>query len=410
MCVAQAAPIDSYEAVRLGVWRVLDEVARDIDVRGKRVLLKPNVCAPVAWETGAVTNPLVVKAVAEWMFEKGASKVDVGEDPIIGVDLSKAYELSGLAEVLREMGIGLLHLASEGAVRVEVSQGEVLKNIEVSSLLNRYDLWVSVPVMKTHILTTVTLGLKNTKGVLPAKSKRKMHFIGLDQAIADLYTAVKPDLVVLDATLCMEGSGPVNGTPKEVGLVLASRDPLPLDVVASWAMGFEPENVAHIVYAAKHAGQAPSVESISVVGYWPLPKRLGFEPPPTAKILSRSGVDVIYGDACSGCVAVVEITLRRLEQSGELGEVLRRLGGLTIAIGPRAKLDKARGKLFVVGKCLYAHREKGVYVPGCPPIGFQMLDAIRAEAGLEHVFPLEEALKEADELYSFLQTPKKSAT
>ena len=190
MCVAQAAPIDSYEAVRLGVWRVLDEVARDIDVRGKRVLLKPNVCAPVAWETGAVTNPLVVKAVAEWMFEKGASKVDVGEDPIIGVDLSKAYELSGLAEVLREMGIGLLHLASEGAVRVEVSQGEVLKNIEVSSLLNRYDLWVSVPVMKTHILTTVTLGLKNTKGVLPAKSKRKMHFIGLDQAIADLYTCL----------------------------------------------------------------------------------------------------------------------------------------------------------------------------------------------------------------------------
>ena len=410
VCVERAAPIGSYEVVRLGVWKALDVVAKGLILEGKKVLLKPNVCAPVAWDTGAVTNPLVVKAVAEWMFERGASKVDVGEDPIIGVNLSKAYELSGLAEVSRELGVGLLHLASEGAVRIEVPRGEVLKDIEVSSLLSRYDLWVSIPVMKTHILTTVTLGLKNTKGVLPAKSKRKMHFIGLDQAIADLYTVIKPDFVVLDATLCMEGSGPVNGTPKEVGLVLASRDPLPLDVVASWAMGFEPEKVAHIAYAAKHAGLAPSVESVSVTGYWPLPKRLGFEPPPTAKVLSRSGVDVIYGDACSGCVAVVEITLRRLEQSGELGEVLRRLGGLTIAIGPRAKLDKARGKLFVVGKCLYAHREKGVYVPGCPPIGFQMLDAIRAEAGLEHVFPLEEALKEADELYSFLQTAKKSAT
>ena len=51
-----------------------------------------------------------------------------------------------------------------------------------------------------------------------------------------------------------------------------------------------------------------------------------------------------------------------------------------------------------------------IYVPGCPTIGFQMLDAIRAEAGLEHVFPLEEALKEANELYSFLQTAKKSTT
>jgi uncharacterized protein (DUF362 family) len=131
--------------------------------------------------------------------------------------------------------------------------------------------------MKTHGLAQVTLGMKNLIGVFPGVVYQSVrgamhdHAAGVEPsgtavAIVDMVRANKLGLTVVDATMAMEGQGPMGGDPVKMDLIIAGSNPLATDMVTANVMGFEPEEVPTFTWANK-AGMGPlGLDEIEVRG------------------------------------------------------------------------------------------------------------------------------------------------
>ncbi len=278
--------------VRINNDKITAAVERAIDLlggigqvmRGKdSVLLKPNL---VSTQANATTRPEVVRALAQLM--KGAGKeVLIGEGSaaapkfnIIGMqafrtsrrdilDPMQAYvfEQLGYAELAKTLHIPLVNLHSGDLVEVPVPGGFVYDKLTIHKSLVDVDLLCSVPMMKTHQLATVTLGMKNLVGVFPGAVyqaiRGRMHDdasriepTAASAVVVDMVRANKLGLVVVDGSMAMEGNGPSIGKLLKMDVIIAGTNPVATDMVAASAMGFEPSEVPTFAWANK-AGLTP---------------------------------------------------------------------------------------------------------------------------------------------------------
>ena len=218
---------------------------------GDRVLVKPNVCAPRSSSSGAVTDPELVAAICRLAADCGG-KPSVADSPIFPFPARAAFRVAGYADFPRRHGFPLLDLDSERSATVRVPEGEALDHEVISRCALETDVLINVPVLKNHVHTLVTLGLKNLKGVVPRRNKHVIHLKGLDAGIVDINSVVRTSLVVVDAIVGMEGMlSPTNGRPKRMNLLLAGDNVVEADAVACRVMGIDPRAVTHIVQAER---------------------------------------------------------------------------------------------------------------------------------------------------------------
>jgi len=216
---------------------------------GDRVLVKPNVCAPRSSMSGAVTDPELVAEICRMAADCGG-KPSVGDSPIFPFPARAAFRAAGYADFQKRYGFPLIDMDSAPSVRVRIPNGGVLEQEMLCRTALETDVVINVPVMKNHVHTKVTLGLKNMKGVVPKRNKHVIHLKGLDQGIADINSVVRSSLVIVDAVVGMEGvMSPVNGRPKRMNLLLAGDNVVETDAVACRVMGVDPGTVKHIVLA-----------------------------------------------------------------------------------------------------------------------------------------------------------------
>ncbi|MCD6508886.1 MAG: DUF362 domain-containing protein [Thermoprotei archaeon] len=364
------------------------------------ILIKPNVTMDKPWETGVTTCPYVVKGLIRWCMEKGADEILIGEGSMIGVDTMKAFEVCGFMELADELSVGLVDLNREPTVKVKVPKGMVVKELRIAKRIFDVDLLIDVAKLKTHILTLVSLGMKNLKGVLPYEGKRLLHFLGLEGGIVDLNSVVKPDLVIIEGIIGQEGLGPLSGDPVEADILIGSKGVVEVDAITSALMGIDPWEVAHLKLAHQKGLGDIDVNLIKVYGSELSALRRKFRRPFSSMRRKYPGVEIINGEACSGCMGAIMVALNRMQRSGELTALMRSYGGLTIIVGPRATPPrKYKGLLVVCGKCLLRFRDKGVFIPGCPPQGLLVRDLLRMRLGLKPLYTNESLLKEAERAY-----------
>ncbi|MCJ7616584.1 MAG: DUF362 domain-containing protein, partial [Desulfobacterales bacterium] len=129
------------------------------------------------------------------------------------------------------------------------------------------DVIINMPVLKTHVRTGITCSLKNMMGVIPLRLKHEMHKHGLDKRIAELAKTIKPHLNIVDATICQEGDGPTNGTPKEMGLVIVGDNQVAVDGLCCKIIGINPHGVPHIKLAEKE--EIGFVHNVEYIGFEP---------------------------------------------------------------------------------------------------------------------------------------------
>ncbi len=332
--------------------------------KGDTVLIKPNLTR-VTSEPHVCTSPEVVRAVIRLCWGAGASRVIVGESSPVGVDTEKAFEVTGLKRVAEEEGAEVLDFKKCPQVVVEIPGGKVLRRIEVAKPVLEADVLINVPKLKTHCTCLITCAMKNLKGVLSDVSKREVHRLGLYEALVDLVLAIKPRLNVVDGVIAMEGLGPVDGDPVEMGIVMAGDDPLAVDVVATQVMGFRVEDVPPLRVAIER-GLAPKLERIEILGE-PIERvRRSFKRPEVDLERYLKYVEIYMPRACSGCVGTIMNVLKILERKGEL-ELLRKY---VIIAGPveESEIPRVAGKqLILFGNCTARYRELGLFIPGCPP-------------------------------------------
>ncbi len=212
------------------------------DVRGKRILMKPNILSGAAPEKAVTTHPEFVKQCVLLFLELGASEVYAGDSP--GYQSTEfAGKKSGIMEAVTEAG-GIWADFSD-YITLKNPAGRLVKSFNIASAIEKADMIVSLPKMKTHQLLYYTGGMKNLFGLVPGLQKSAFHLRFSERAlfarmIVDLNIAVKPSFTIMDAVTAMEGPGPGNGKPRHAGLILASSNTLALDITAARIMGYNP--------------------------------------------------------------------------------------------------------------------------------------------------------------------------
>lgn len=262
------------------------------DVGGARVMLKPNL---VEYDpTRPVnTDPRLVAATALALRRLGAVSVTVGEAPGHRRDLHYVATRSGLLEALGEIHVPFVDFNTEPVRRVELqTRYTPLEQLWLPASVVEADVVVSMPKLKTHHWADVTLSLKNCFGFLPGRvygwPKNVLHWVGIQNSILEIATAVRPDYAIVDGIVAMEGDGPIRGSAVDAGVVVFGDDPVATDTIGATLMGFDPERIDYLAEAGRFLGQ---VDRSKIDDAGEPPDRLAqvFERAPTASTEGRSG-------------------------------------------------------------------------------------------------------------------------
>ncbi len=346
-----------------------------------RVLIKPNLGVPLPAKTGVTTEPKVVLALIRLAKEAGAKEVIVGESAVVGFDASAIFDTLKVRSVFEKAGAKVMSLDQDETIEITVPKGDVLTKLKVCRRAYESEVIISVPKMKTHFQTGVTLGLKNMKGTIPDESKRIMHRInipvkkreehGLDRAIVDLNTAISPDLTVIDATVALEGFVPgprLIGNPVRMDTIVAGFDPLAVDAVGCRLIGLDPIGIHHIRLAYERGLGRMLPTEIEVVGRSIQSVLRPLKIESSRPDQNYKNLTIVEGKGCSGCSVTNRMALSFFSPQDMEG-----LGFVTLVVGDTEEIDyNLRGQCFFVGNCAIRSNRgrKGKRIGGCPPPGF----------------------------------------
>jgi len=350
----------------------------DIISKGDRVLIKPNIAYEIKPGETEVSDPRVAKAVYDILSEMGAKPI-IGESSASGVDGEAAFKASGYYE-LRDQGYEVVNLKKTKTVTLENPKANVLKKAKIYQLANEVDAIVCLPVIKTHDNEPATLSLKNMKGVMPDKEKKKFHHeYGLFQAIADLNLIVKPALTIVDGIYCREGLGYPYSDEVEMDLVLAGKDPVAVDSVTLMIMGLNPKEQKHAILAEEHGIGTTDLSKIDVVGESIENVRRPFKTAQEAlgEKFSLQDFNVISSESmCTGCRGMIFYLFKYLEEMGKLDEIK----DYTFVLGEQESLPKIdKEKLILIGLCTEQFKDFGRHVKGCPPLSSKVMSEVFKE-------------------------------
>ncbi|MDY6965661.1 MAG: DUF362 domain-containing protein [Halobacteriota archaeon] len=354
---------EGYEDVEEKVKETINLIGgRGLKLKGT-VVIKPNAGSPLPIKRAANTHPSVVSAVVE-LVRDHASEVIVVERDAIAAPADVCLARSGIAEAVARSGGELRILDDDPKVRVNID-GKRLKEINLPKTLTEYDLLIDLPKLKTNSFTNLTLGIKNLMGLLDKSDRRKIHRMDISQALVDLLKVIKPDLTLIDGIQAMEGQGPVFGDVVDMGVLIAGKDIVATDAVASYVAGFYPEEIDTTRIAAWEGIGTCSIEDIKIVGSRIEDVRRALKRPLSTIEAMYSNVDVYMGGACKGCYDPLMVVFESFRLKGELEKV----GKITVIMGRDAPIPDSFGdKTLIVGDCAEEHKEKGIFIKGCPPL------------------------------------------
>jgi uncharacterized protein (DUF362 family) len=229
-----------------------------LPIKDKTVLLKANLVGhdPHGFIN---THPAVIAAARESFLKLGASRVLIGDGPALDRDTQAILESVRLTEFTGKLDRDFCDLNIDDLERVELeTRASRLKELYLPKTVLGADFFVSMPKLKTHHWAGVTLSMKNLFGIVPGSCygwpKNILHWAGIDRSILDINAAARPDFVIVDGILAMEGNGPIQGNPKHTGVLLFGDDPVAADSTACRVMGLRPEKVDYLARAATMLG------------------------------------------------------------------------------------------------------------------------------------------------------------
>ena len=352
---------------------------------GATVLLKPNVVSPSPSGSGKVTDARVTEAVARIVLEENPGRVVIGEGSSVGydfpgrVDSLHCLQASGTADVARQLGLELVDLNRDARVAVQVADALAMETFAVARTAWEAEAIVDLPVVKTHVRTGITCGLKNMKGVLPGDEKKRTHRLGLDRAIVDLNRAMRPHFTVVDAIVGAQGthSAPEDRVP--LGCIVAGADVVAVDAACAAIMGFDGAQILHVRLAAEAGLGVADLRQIDVRGEAIARVTRRFLPFQEAARERFGAATIVEQGACTGCMGEMVSTFIYLRRAG-FGD---RLAGLALILGTPERVPPLPGTPVIVGQCARAYRDLGVYVPGCPPHGTAITDGACQALGID---------------------------
>src|SRR5262244_1592196 len=230
----------------------------DLNVRGKAVLLKPNIVEYIPGKP-VNTDTQLIGAAAEAFLRLDAASVTVGEGPGHHRDTDLLLYKTGLSDQLTHRQMTFVDLNRDELAKTKLQANySGLGHLWLPRTVLESDFIVSMPKVKTHHWTGVTLSMKNMFGIVPGNRygwpKNVLHWAGIHESILDICATVRPDFVIADAIVAMGGDGPLNGAPKILRTLLIADDPVAADGYLAGLLNIHPSDINHIREGAKFIG------------------------------------------------------------------------------------------------------------------------------------------------------------
>lgn len=215
------------------------------------VVVKPNIGWDVPPERAANTNPKLVSRIVKHCIDAGAKDVYVVDHTCD--EWQRAYKNSGIEKAVKDVGGKIVPGNSESYYQsITIANGKSLKNAKEHEIILSSDVFINVPILKSHSGTTLTIAMKNLMGNI--WDRRYWHRNDLHQCIADFATYRKPDLNIVDAYWVMKANGPRGVSIEDVVTMkaqLISTDMVAVDAAAAKLFGLNPDDIGYIRYAAE---------------------------------------------------------------------------------------------------------------------------------------------------------------
>jgi uncharacterized protein (DUF362 family)/Pyruvate/2-oxoacid:ferredoxin oxidoreductase delta subunit len=270
----------TFDGIEAAAHRVISQIGGMASVikNAKIAVLKPNFVAGRSASTGATTSFALLKAVAEEVRACGAEPV-ICEIPGTEFDREATYTILGVEQFCAEHGIRIVRIDPEGDKRdwieLRPAGARSLRRFRIPRFMQEA-CFINLPVLKTHVVSTMTLSMKNPMGILPRPDRRTMHTMGIAQCIVDMNLGIKPDLTIVDGSVGQDGEGPLYGEKADLQVLVAGRDSLSVDLACCQLVGVKPRDIPHLKLALEQLGQ-PSLnlvgEEVGMIKQFRLPKQ-----------------------------------------------------------------------------------------------------------------------------------------
>jgi len=274
---------DDYgNALEVAVKRVFNEAEwlSENELSGKRVLIKPNMLTDRTPEQAVTTHPEFLRQVIRQLKKTGAV-LTVGDSPASAANLKEVWKKTGIEAVCREEGVKLISFEQAGVGIIQRDGYE----ISIAKPALETDIILNLPKVKSHSLTVLTAAVKNLYGVIPGYTKTKLHRMhpksgDFGTLVKTLHDCLPPVWSIADGIVGMEGQGPANGTPINLGFIAASQNPFAMDIAICKILGIRPDQVPYLAVAECLKINAPQIEGDEI-------KVASFKVPTGAHLLSR---------------------------------------------------------------------------------------------------------------------------
>ena len=245
----------SYSEDLLGIIRRL-LAEHKVEARGRRVVLKPNL---VEFDPGTAinTHPAVVQAALEAFRSLGAAEVRIAEGPGHRRNTLELAEAAGYFQAIPKFEDIFTDLNLDDLARVDVPGARSrMSSYYLPHTALGADLLVSIPKMKCHHWVGATLSMKNLFGLVPGGvygwPKNVLHWAGIPECIADLDGLFPRGFAIVDGIVGMEGNGPIQGTPKQVGVIVGGAGRVAVDATCCRIMRIDPALIPYLTMAEKN--------------------------------------------------------------------------------------------------------------------------------------------------------------
>lgn len=356
--------------------------------KGQSVVIKPNVVSDHGLKDGIYTGGIVtdiwlIRALVEMLLpvagkviiaegssinrsETGQQFMHYGYDAIVSLDPNK---------------ISLVDLNNDVQVERAVPGAKRMTARKIPLTLDKADVIISVPVMKTHFAAVVSLGIKNLQGAVPPLEKYMSHFFGLWQNLVNISHIIKPQLIIIDGLTGQEGFGPLSGTPKQMDVLIGGTNPVAVDAVAMRIMGIEPITSPPVRLAYLQGLGPIEDDNIEIIG----PRVDEVARPfiqPEFDLSNGRDITIHAGSPCQGCRAYFHFTLSKLRRPDPQDQTRQLIDRpfekkVNIFLGPETDciINPEETNIFM-GMCQQHHAQMGKHMPGCPPHTETIIDTV----------------------------------
>ncbi|MCD8348759.1 MAG: DUF362 domain-containing protein [Lachnospiraceae bacterium] len=326
--------------------------------KDSRIGIKPNLVSASPASCGATTHPEIIAGIIEYLQRYGYRNLVIAEGSWVGEKTSDVVRVCGYDQLAKQYGVEFLDAQRDSSFEKDCAG----MKLNLCGCVKQFDFLINVPVLKGHCQTRITCALKNMKGLIPNREKRRFHSMGLHKPIAHLNAGIRQDFIVVDH-ICGDLDFEDGGNPVVRNCIMAARDPVLVDAFVCRLLHYSVDEVPYIRMAEQLGVGCADISQAQITTCGPQPEE--DELPREHKIVELEDA-VCEVESCSACYGYLIPALEMLRQEG----LLERLDDkICIGQGYQGKTGK-----LGIGRCTggFTH-----HLNGCPPTEGQMYEFLK---------------------------------